>query len=76
MDANLYEDHLGKILLKTQKLTVIKTYAPTDDAMDEEKDEFYNQLRDSVARCSGHDLCGTNGLVVNGTVSHIKRSIS
>ena len=24
--------------------------------MDEEKDEFYNQLRDSVASCSSHDM--------------------
>ena len=39
-----------------QKLTVIKAYAPTDDAMDEEKDEFYNQLRDSVASCSSHNM--------------------
>ena len=24
--------------------------------MDEEKDEFYNQQRDSVASCSSHDM--------------------
>ena len=24
--------------------------------MDEEKDEFYNQLQDSVASCSSHDM--------------------
>ena len=56
MDANLHEDHLGKILLKPQKLTVIKAYAPTDDTMDEGKDEFNNQLLDSVASCSSHDM--------------------
>ena len=24
--------------------------------MDEEKDEYYNQLRDSVASCTSHDM--------------------
>lgn len=38
------------------KLTVIQAYAPTNNAMDEEKDEFYNQPHDSVASCSGHDM--------------------
>ena len=93
---------------KYKKLTVIQTYAPTNDATDEEKDEFYNQLQYSVSSCNSHDMivvmgdlnakvgsnntnredimgkfgvgvindngerlcdfCGTNGLVVTGTI--------
>ena len=41
---------------KHKKLMVIQAYAPTNNAMDEEKDEFYNQLQDSVASCSSHDM--------------------
>ena len=33
---------------KYKKRTVVKAYAPTNDAMDKEKDEFYNQLPDTV----------------------------
>ena len=33
---------------KYKKLTVIQMYAPTNDAIDEEKDEFYNQLQDTI----------------------------
>ena len=35
---------------------VIQAYAPTNNAMDAEKDEFYNKLQDSVASCSSHDM--------------------
>ena len=31
-----------------KKLTVIQIYAPTNDAIDEEKDDFYHQLQDTV----------------------------
>ena len=41
---------------KYKKLTVIQTYEPTNDATDEEKDEFYNQLQDSVSSCNRHDM--------------------
>ena len=41
---------------KFKKLTVIQTYAPANDAMDEEKDEFYNQLRDTISRRNRHDM--------------------
>ena len=35
---------------------VIQAYAPTNEAIDEEKDEFYNQLQDSISSCSRHDM--------------------
>ena len=35
---------------------MIQTHAPTNDAMDEEKDEFYNQLQDTVSSCNRHDM--------------------
>ena len=31
---------------KYKKLMVVQAYVPTNDAMDEEKDEFYNHLQD------------------------------
>ena len=31
---------------KYKTLTVVQAYAPTSDAMDEEKDEFYNHLQE------------------------------
>ena len=41
---------------KYKKLTVIQTYAATNDAVDEEKDEFYNQLQDTISSCNRHDM--------------------
>jgi len=41
---------------KYKKLTVVQAYAPTNDAMDEEKDEFYNQLQDTVSGCNRNDM--------------------
>ena len=41
---------------KYKKLTVIQTYAPTNDAMDKEKYEFYNQLQHTLSSCNRHDM--------------------
>ena len=41
---------------KYKTLTVIQAYAPMNDAMDEEKDEFYNQLQDTISSCNRHDM--------------------
>ena len=35
---------------------MVQAYAPTSDAMDEEKDEFYNPLRDTVSSCNRNDM--------------------
>ena len=39
----------ARLYSKYKKLTVIHAYAPTNDAVDEEKDVFYNQLQDNVS---------------------------
>ena len=39
---------------KYKKLTV--PYLPTNDTTDEIKDEFYNQLQDTLTSCNKHDL--------------------
>ena len=35
---------------------MIQACAPTNDAMDEEKDEFYNQVQDTVSSCNRNDM--------------------
>ena len=49
---------------ESKKLTVIQAYAPTNDVMDEEKDEFYNQLQDMISSCNRHDM-----IVVMGSLN-------
>ena len=41
---------------KYKNLTVIQTYAPTNDAVDEGKDECYNKLQDTISSCNRHDV--------------------
>ena len=35
---------------------MVQACAPTNDAMDEEKDEFYNQVQDTVSSCNRNDM--------------------
>ena len=37
-------------------MLVVQAYAPKNDVMDEEKDEFYNQLWDTVSSCNRNDM--------------------
>ena len=35
---------------------MVQAYATTNDVMDEEKDEFYNQLQDTVSDCNRNSI--------------------
>ena len=41
---------------KYKKLSVIQAYAPTNDAREEEKEEFYQQIQDNVSSCNMNDM--------------------
>lgn len=43
------------------KTTIIQVYAPTNDASDEEKERFYNQLQQVYSETQSHDLVITMG---------------
>ena len=41
---------------KFAKLTIIACYAPTEEAEEEEKDEFYEQLEEEIRTTPRHDV--------------------
>ena len=41
---------------KNINITVIQCYAPTNDALDDKKEEFYDQLQTAVNRQSDKDI--------------------
>ncbi|XP_071153731.1 craniofacial development protein 2-like [Mytilus edulis] len=60
---------------KYKKLTVIQAYAPTNDAKEEEKEEFYQQLQDNGLSCNKNDMLivmGDLNLKVGKDNSHMQ----
>ena len=41
---------------KYKKISIIYVYAPTSEACDEDKDQFYEELQTVVDRCNRHDM--------------------
>ena len=41
---------------KHKKMTVVQLYRPTNEAREDEKDDFYNQLQEVIADCNKHDF--------------------
>ena len=41
---------------KHKKVTVIQVYSPTNEATEDEKDDFYNQLQDVITTCNRYDV--------------------
>ena len=50
-------------------MTVVQPYAPTNDAMDEQKNESYNHLQDTISDCNRNDL-----IVVMGDLDAMVRN--
>ena len=48
---------------------VVQACAPSNDAVDEEKDEFYNQVQDTVSSCNRNDMIVVVG-DLNATVDN------
>ena len=46
----------ARFFSRFKKATVIQVYALTNEATDDEKDEFYDQLQATVDKCNRHDV--------------------
>ena len=46
----------ARYYLKYKTLTVVQAYELTNDAMDEKKDEVYNQLKDTASCCKRNKI--------------------
>ena len=46
----------ARYYLKYKTLTVVQAYELTNDAMDEKKDEVYNQLKDTASYCKRNKI--------------------
>ena len=69
------ELHQGGALMEWMPISkrIITEYAPTNDAVNEEKDEFYNQLQYTVSSCNRHEkivvMCDMNAIVGNNNTN-------
>ena len=60
---------MARLQCKYTKTTIIQTYAPTEDAEDTEKDDFYDQLEEVLKSTPNHDmvlLIGDMNAQING----------
>ncbi|KAK2716907.1 hypothetical protein QYM36_007152, partial [Artemia franciscana] len=63
----------ARFVTSQAKLTVIVVYAPTNDAVDQTKDDFYRVLSNVVAKAHRHDivtLCGNFNAKVGSDASY------
>nr|KAG5689967.1 hypothetical protein BaRGS_033648 [Batillaria attramentaria] len=58
---------------KDIKLNIIQCYAPTNDAEEEKKDDFYQQLQTVIDRGGAKDMTILMGLVIGGSIFPHKR---
>ena len=50
------ENHINGVAIIINKLTIIQCYAPTNEAEDDAKDNFYEQLQTFLSKVPRHDM--------------------